>query len=152
MLFENKRGERFALRLVGYQFPDGDDALNWLNIEIDAVFASVAWRATDPALETFEVAALADWLEGLAAEAPTQESLHFTEPNLVFKRLAGDGREVHVRVQVRGELRPRPAIDSFGAKVHADFALDAVALRRASGSLRVQLQRFPPRDEPDPDT
>ncbi|NOK33110.1 hypothetical protein HMI49_07875 [Corallococcus exercitus] len=152
MFFEDRNGDRFGLRIVGYEFPAGQGAENWLNIEIDAAFSSVEWKAIDPALETFEVASLADWLDALAAGTSTQEALLFIEPNLVFERLAGDGNEVRVRVRVRDELGPRPDVHpSSRTELSADFALDADALRRASRSLREQLQCFPPREESEPE-
>ncbi|MCY1044332.1 hypothetical protein OV208_23640 [Corallococcus sp. bb12-1] len=149
MMLKGTDGTHFGLRILGYQFPQGGSAANWLNIEIDAAFASVAWRATDPALETFEVRSLANWFEALAEARPAQDAKSFLEPNLKFERLASPGPQVLVKVRVKGELRPPHNLYPPEAEVSAHFALDAAALGAAAKSLREQLQDFPQREEPD---
>lgn len=147
MLLKGQAGTHFGLRIVGYQFPQGGDSANWLNIEIDAAFSVGAWKAVDPALETLEVAFLAGWFEALATGKPTRDALYFTDPNLVFKHLPSTGPHTLVRVHVEGELRPSWAERPRVKELFADFALDSDALGAAAKALREQLQRFPPREE-----
>jgi hypothetical protein len=144
MLLKGIEGTHFGLRILGYQFPQGGDSANWLNIEVDAAFSSGEWKAVDPALETFEVALLADWFDALAAGEPTGDEMYFIEPNLEFKRINRTGARTLVRVQVEGELRPSWGPRHTVKDLSADFALDSDALRAAAKSLRQQLQRFPP--------
>jgi len=147
MLLKGSEGTHFGLRIVGYQFPRGGDSANWLNVEIDAAFPAGQWKAVDPALETFDVAKLADWFEALAAGEPTDDEMYFVEPNLVFKSLHRTSAQTVVRVQVEGELRPSWAPHHKVKDLSADFSLGSDALRAAANSLRQQLHLFPPREE-----
>jgi hypothetical protein len=147
MLLKGSDGTHFGLRILGYQFPEGGDSANWLNIEIDAAFPAGQWKAVDPALETFEVAKLARWFEALAAGEPADDEMYFLEPNLEFKAIHRTGAHTVVRVQVEGELRPSWAPRRKVNDLSADFALDSDALRAAATSLRQQLQLFPSRKE-----
>lgn len=147
MLLKGSDGTHFELRILGYQFPQGGDSANWLNIEIDAAFPVGQWKAVDPALETFEVAKLADWFEALAAGEPTDDEMYFLEPNLQFKRIHRTGAHTLVRALVEGELRPSWAPRRKLKDLSADFALDTDALRAAANSLRQQLRLFPSREE-----
>jgi hypothetical protein len=147
MLFKGSEGTHFGLRILGYQFPQGGDSANWLNIEIDAAFPAGQWTAVDPALETFEVAKLAGWFETLAAGEPTDDEMYFLEPNLEFKSIHRTNAHTLVRVQVEGELRPSWAPHRMVKDLSADFALGSDELRAAANSLRQQLHLFPPREE-----
>jgi hypothetical protein len=70
MRLTSSDGTNFNLTIVGYQFPhlaaEPYDS-NWLKIQIDVDGAQGRWRTADPALLTYEVAELADWLVRVAS-------------------------------------------------------------------------------------
>jgi hypothetical protein len=147
MRLTSPSGETFTLQIVGYQFqdprPDEYDA-NWLRIQIAAANARGRWTAVDPSLLTWEVIALADWLECLAAGITCSDDQEFIEPNLCF-RVVGADRILRVYF----ELESRPPWAPSNAAPEDDlwlsFPIDAEMLLAAAGSLRDQLQRYPRR-------
>lgn len=61
----------FSLSIIGYQFPEIQEHTydaNWLLVAIDVTSPHGSWQATDPSLETFELAALAAWLKWFEVE------------------------------------------------------------------------------------
>jgi hypothetical protein len=73
-----ERGDtELELRVVGYPFSEG----NFLDIRVDASFAGLHWSKVDRSLETFEVAHLADWLEGDPVGRTQRDVIDFIEPN-----------------------------------------------------------------------
>lgn len=97
------------------------------------------WSVVDPALLTWEVARLAQWLRAVAqgaAETPTvYEAI---EPNLKFQaRRAGDS--VYLRATFDQEFSP------WEGEPWIDFAPTADALRQFADDLDAALARFPER-------
>ena len=137
------------LELIGYQFPALETEpydSNWLNIRIQATHPGGKWTATDPSLQTSEVARLADWLDGIAkGEISAPSDLSFTEPNLRFELIA----QPTPTVRVYFELESRPtwaSADIAGMDdLWIDFPVDSRQLSDAAANLRDQLRRFPRR-------
>ena len=93
------RGQRASLRLsiVRYQFPQitkGEYDANWLIIQGRVSIDDRSWTFRDPSLTTFEVRALAEWLEGLARGEDVLPYCAFIEPNLQFERISGQAIRV----------------------------------------------------------
>jgi len=131
MLLSSENGDRFALDVVGYQFPDIDGGVdgNWLNIRIDVTIPQGSWSATEPALLTEDVLGLAGWFEELVT-APALNTtrtvttadfhdydalvgslgvpggLSFDEPNLAFSLEEADAERIRLRVWFELECRP----------------------------------------------
>ena len=89
MILQSRDFSAFELRVAGYQFPDIEsdefDA-NWLVVEgLVAPADERAWKFRDPALLTWEVEGLCNWLEAVASGQDVKESADFTEPNLRFE-------------------------------------------------------------------
>jgi hypothetical protein len=143
-------GDLFALTVLRYEYPAGSDSANWLDVQIEASVGGRAWRASDPALETWNLPFLADWFDGIAAGEPVDSQESFAEPNLVFElvRAAEDGATVQVWIE--GELRPTWAkYTSWDERdLGIAFELSAEELRTAARALRAESLRFPPRPEP----
>lgn len=148
MHFRRDDGSSFSLAVVGYQFPAETTAeydSNWLNIRIEVVEPRGKWSCTDPALLTYEVERLAQWLEKIAAGNPTSVSESFLEPNLSFE-LASPSAE-RLRVIFSLEFRP-PWLSKLEAdddEYFVEFPVIAAELEAAAASLRAQLKRFPQR-------
>src|SRR5262249_16252489 len=83
----------FELLIVGYQFPELADAAydsNWLNVNIGVKHPEGEWSAVDPALLTYEVNELADWLRAVGAGRREIREMSFLEPCLSFRVRSGD--------------------------------------------------------------
>ena len=144
VLLEGPGGARLELSLVGYQFPEIEDDrwdANWLVVRIAAIDDPDSWTAEDPCLLTWEVDALADWLDAVAAASSPVARLEFVEPNLVFERIEENGAGVRVWF----DLEFRPSGISEDEDLLIDFPVTPDALRAAAASLRAQRERFPVR-------
>ncbi len=131
MLLSSENGDRFALDIVGYQFPDIDGGFdgNWLNIRIDVTIQQGSWSVTEPALLTVDVLGLAGWFEelvtasalnttrtvttaglddydSLMASLGAPGGLSFDEPNLAFSLEEADADHIRLRVSFELECRP----------------------------------------------
>jgi len=141
----------FELRVAGYQFSniesDEFDA-NWLVMEGRiAPVDERAWEFRDPALLTWEVEGLSNWLEALASEEVFDEGEDFTEPNVRFEVAARDEDTITIRVYFKLESRPPWFFaDAVGMNdLWIDLRVDNDDLRVAAEDLRCDLARFPPR-------
>src|SRR5918995_5476502 len=151
MILRSRDLSEFELRVSGYQFPDMEsdewDA-NWLIVEgrISPVDER-AWEFSDPALLTWEVERLSNWLEALASGRPVEDGEDFVEPNLRFEVVGSDEDTITIRVYF--ELESRPSwffADVAGMNdLWVDLLVDSDDLRAAAEDLRRNLTRFPPR-------
>ena len=144
-------GMRITIDLLGYQFPGLSNEpydSNWLRVQVHAVHPRGAWTSVDPSLLTYEVAALADWLERVAErrhDAP--QTISFTEPNLRLDLATTSMGEDVLRVFFELESRPPwfPDVAVPGEPVWVEFPLCELDLPTAARSLREQLAHFPQR-------
>lgn len=143
----------FHLTILGYQFPDAEgetyDA-NWLRIHIDVSGPAGDWSATDPALLTYEVAKLADWLEAQAAGTAKIPAISFLEPMLLFRIVEKSSvGEPALRVHFGGFVRPSWSAEGSAGQENLwlDFPLSQIDLAAAARELRVELKRYPQRAE-----
>jgi hypothetical protein len=141
----------FELEVAGYQVPGfaGDifDA-NWLIVEGRVAPADErAWEFRDPALLTWEIERLSNWLDALASGAAVEDGEDFLEPNLRFEVV--DRREDTITLRVYFELESRPPwffADAAGMDdLWVDLRVDNDDLRAAAEGLRRDLARFPAR-------
>ena len=151
MILRSRDLSEFELRVSGYQFPDMEsdefDA-NWLVIESRVAPADErAWEFRDPALLTWEVERLSNWLEALASGRPVEDGEDFVEPNLRFEVVGSDEDTITIRVYF--ELESRPSwffADVAGMNdLWVDLLVDSDDLRAAASSLRGDLAKYPPR-------
>lgn len=153
MLLKGADGSEFELRVVGYQFPqEGDEVedANWLQIRIRVTGQGGSWEATDPILQTREVARLAGWLDDIADRRLTRwPTVEFTEPNLSFKVRENFGASATLRVYFELESRPPWAAKGWVGErdVWLDLRVRPEDLRAAADSLRADLVRYPQRGE-----
>jgi hypothetical protein len=104
-----------------------------------------------PLLQTWEIAALAKWLEALAAGGDGRdERLFFDEPNLEFQVLYRAEQEVTIWVRFVLEQPGACDMDNEPAPARSytgDLTLrqKPAALRRAVESLRQDVRQFPVR-------
>ncbi len=104
------------MSVVGYQFPALEHEeydSNWLIIRIDVRHPLGSWSSTDPSLLTYEVAALADWLEGISAGSRPKPDQWFTEPCLEFHLKSDHNGLEFLAVNFSHEFRPPWASREF---------------------------------------
>lgn len=149
MKLSSRRGQRFDIRIRGYQFPHmetEDYDSNWLMISGDVVHPRGAWRFSDPCLLTYEAEGLASWLEMLANSEPLPTTCGFIEPNLEFRAVA---RGQHGILQVHFNLEARPDWASSSAareqELWVEFPFDELDLRALGREWRKELEAFPQR-------
>jgi hypothetical protein len=149
MLLPGAGGDSLELSISGYQFPevkDGDDA-DWLLVEVRASRGGRAWRSRDPSLQTFEVEALARWLEGVAHGSSFPDACDFVEPNLSFELVRVDRARAELRAYFELESRP-PWAPADGAGLR-DLWVTLTPSRdeaaAAAAALRAALAAFPTR-------
>ena len=85
MELAGKNGDKFELTVIRYQFPHSSTDEwdpNWLIVRTHATIADHEWTSDDPALLTWEVEELANWLESLGNNHEVNPLLDFVELNL----------------------------------------------------------------------
>lgn len=159
LVWESPDGQqRFALTVLGYEFPEGADDYydaNWLMIRVVARDGELTWTVDDPALLTWELDRLARWLERVAhGQFDRQPWCSFVEPNLEFRAdplpdAAGTplGDRVQIRVFFELELRPpgRPSQAVGRRDVYLTFPLTREQLLASARALRDDARAFPVR-------
>ncbi|WP_245557763.1 WapI family immunity protein [Deinococcus apachensis] len=126
-------------------------------------YGDPVWEWTDPALTTFEVQWLTEWLDEVADHAAVfslwqrnrlTTRIFFTEPCLGFEILNGhsSGRPMTLRCYLAAEflppfkeLCPHAAISEEPDEVWLDFGVDEAQVRAIAGQWRAQLDHYPVR-------
>ena len=151
MILRGRDLSAFELRVAGYQFPgfSGDEFdANWLIVEGRvAQVGERTWEFRDPALLTWEIERLSNWLEALASGVATEDGEDFVEPNLRFEVV--EKGEDTITLRVYFELEARPPWFFADAAVMDDLWIDLRVdnddLFAAAEDLRRDLARFPAR-------
>jgi hypothetical protein len=135
--------------LIGYQFPELEDVAydsNWLNVKIVVSQGRGKWSAVDPALLTYEVESLADWLKELSAGKYDKRDLWFTEPCISFHLLPCEGEPDRLAIEFSHEFRP-PWAKDLDEEHQITFPLASIDLIKAAQQLEDQLHQYPQRTE-----
>lgn len=147
MFLGTPESDRFALRVVGYQYPhtrrNCQYDRNWLIMRGDAQYGESQWTFEDPCLLTGELTELIAWLR----KSPQPgASIWFTEPLLCFEwseREAGC-----LLVRLRAEALPDEVYNGR-AKVDRGITLGLRVsqgeLHRFAATLESDLTKFPVR-------
>lgn len=150
-VLESPNGEqRFELTLVSYESPDVEDDqydANWLLVRVAARDGEVTWEVEDPALLTWEVERLAQWVGQLARGRFDHPWCGFVEPSLELRADPLEGGQVRLRVYFELELRPPGAPRGVVGRRDAflEFTLAPAELRGGARALHAELRRFPVR-------
>lgn len=100
----------FVMSLVGYQFPELEDVeydSNWLNVKIALSHQRGKWSTIDPALLTYEVQWLIDWLKAVSARKYDNRQVSFMEPCLSFHLSPAEGCAASDTLMRPGDLNRR---------------------------------------------
>ena len=150
MFIQGSDNTYFRLDIIGYQFPElahKEYDSNWLRIHMTVNTTQDMWEVTDPFLLTYEVEALADWLDDVAAHENKENEIGFLEPNLWLQVADPTTETLCLRVHFGAECRPPSAHTSTSntKDIYAEFLLSDVDLLEAAESLRSQLKVYPQR-------
>ena len=135
----------FMMSLVGYQFPELEDVeydSNWLNVKIAVTHERGKWSTIDPALLTYEVQWLIDWLKAVSARKYDNRHLWFTEPCLSFHLSPAEGDPDKLIIELSHGFR-----SPWASEDEIVFPLTSIDLICAAQSLENQLRRYPRRTE-----
>lgn len=141
--------DTFELRVVGYQFAQMTDDFcecNLLCIHTRASIGGRVWQTVHPALLTWEVLELADWLDAISVAPPAKPELAFHVPNLWFELQSWGEERTRFRVYFEREHRPVwfESSDEIG-EAWAELECTPEELNDWATHLRWQLEKFPPR-------
>ena len=148
MKLKGSSGAEIQLVVLGYEYPDVHEDRwdsNWLTVSGHAADPQgTTWRFSAPCVTTFELADLADWLEGLAADGRHPDVFEFTEPHLRFAYTPWPRRALHVTLN--RELAPSQAAgEGTGGGLTLEFPLPEVDAVELAAQVRSALVDFPVR-------
>ena len=148
MIFKGLNNQTVEIKITNYQFPETQDKEwdgNWLNIYLKVISDFGHWQTTDPALTTWDMQKIIDWLIGLSKnEKPKWVDLGFTEPNLSFELLNQESDNPKlIRIKFNFEFRPKSAkndVDYF-----VDIEVNNNELELLALDLKKELAKYPER-------
>ncbi len=146
MVFKGIKNQSVEIKLIDYEFPNIKNNRwdsNWLIIYLNVKSENGNWDAKDPALLTFEVKDLIDWLKDVCDDKNPKEWLFFTEPNLSFKIIKNTIDIKTIRVNFDLEFLPENAEDDKDYFVDCD--LNKNELEIVIEELEKELKSFPER-------
>jgi hypothetical protein len=118
----------FTMSLIGYQFPELEDVeydSNWLTVKIVVSDRRGKWSAVEPALLTYEVEWLIDWLKELSAGKYDKRHLSFTEPCISFHLLPSEGKPDRLAIEFSHGFRP-PGLRTWARNIKSHFHWQAL--------------------------
>ncbi len=136
------------MTLMGYEFPELQYVpydSNWLNIKIEVSHERGKWSAIDPAMFTYEVASLIDWLRAVSAGKYDERDLWFVEPCLSFHLSPPEGEPDKLIVEFSHGFAPPWATHDLDEEHQLVFELRTLDLIAAAQSLENQLRQYPQR-------
>ncbi|MBL8076992.1 MAG: hypothetical protein JNM55_03445 [Anaerolineales bacterium] len=145
MKLKSSNGSSFQLKIIGYEFPDIKDDYddsNWLMIQIDVTSNENAWHANFPALTTFEVEELANWLSSIDSIKDDPGRRGFIELCLDFQFSTRTDGQQFLNVFCMNEMSPN---GQPGNIFETKFPVSEINLSQAAKDLRLELQKFPQR-------
>lgn len=149
MILEGQ-GNRFALTVSGYQFPEQKDDkhdANWLLITIDVETPSGSYSSSNACFLTWELAWIALWLRNLSQGLPQKSEMGGIEPVLEFEHVGTEGDAVELQVRCTREMAP-PWIHGHFERMEGitlSFVVSRSHVADAAASLWAEIERFPPR-------
>ena len=139
------KGNKFSLKVKGYEFPGAQDELdaNWLVVSIDVEHkAGEPWRACGPYLRTNELLRLLRWLRSLKAGVQPSR-IAFTEGELAFSYLG----DMQLAVILDFNFHPKGAAYDYSSD--RGFSLrvnvDDKGLGNVIRSVEEAIREFPER-------
>ena len=139
------KGNKFSLRVKGYEFPSARDELdaNWLVVSIDVEHkAGEPWRACGPYLRTNELLRLLRWLRSLKAGVQPSR-IAFTEGELAFSYLG----DMQLAVILDFNFHPKGAAYDYSSdrEFSLPFNVDDKGLANLIRSVEEAIREFPER-------
>ena len=146
MIIECINGQFVELNILGYQFPeilnDQWDS-NWLMVHINVKSTKKHWESVDPAITTFELKNLINWLKNISDnKIEKYTDMDFTEPNIAFELKNNfDSTTKEIKICFRLEFSPL----KNGKKYSIQFKATNEQLKTYVKNLEYELNKFPER-------
>lgn len=137
-------GRMLDLEPLRYQFPTAanDWDANWLVIRMSANDGKRRWTAYDPALLTWDVYRLIQWLRSIARhDKHAKPEIGFTEPNVSFKS-SWAGERLTVKAALTQEFRPPGSTHVWDVGV-LTFQPSVVAVQEFARGLERAMKALP---------
>jgi hypothetical protein len=138
-------GNALELVVLGYEHPhlteDRWDS-NWLVINGKVTAGGQSWRFVEPCVTTFELEALAGWLEDIREDDP--DEFTFTEPDLAFFYSPGPPPVLRIRFAA-GSAPPWLEPDDRAAGQTVEFPMSGDEGVRMAEGVRAMLADHPQR-------
>lgn len=146
MIFKGVNDQSVELKITNYQFPETTDRDwdgNWLNIYLKVKSDLGHWQTIDPALTTWEVQEIIDWLTNLSEnKEPEWKELRFTEPNL-FLELINIPTDDIKRIRIKFGLEFKSQSAKENREYFIEIEADNQELSRLSAELKDELMKYP---------
>lgn len=146
MIIKGINNQSIEFRILNYQFPGNEDCeydSNWLNIFIKVDSTRGNWQAIEPALLTWEIQQLIEWLKRILANKKIHENpITFIEPCLVIELLKKNDKK-NLRFHFNYEFKPQNANDEIEYFVDASFSNQE--FKDLITNLENELSKFPER-------
>jgi hypothetical protein len=145
MKLNSSNANSFELKIIGYEFPEIKNDYydsNWLMVQIDIVSSQGIWNATFPALLTFEVEQLANWLNSIDSIKDDPQGCALIEPYLDFQFTTKANGQQFLNVSLGMEMLPNWVTSN---EFEIEFPVHEIDLPQIAKDLRLELERFPQR-------
>jgi hypothetical protein len=147
MIFECTNEQFVEIKILGYEFQkisndEWDD--NWLVIHINVKSTEKHWTATAPAITTFELKGLIDWIKNISNnKIEKYKKVDFTEPNISFELLNNFDSDVkQIKINFFLEFNPLSNMDT-------EYFVELIAtneeLKKYANELEDELKKYPER-------
>ena len=144
MKIRGRNGNAFDLVVLRYENPDVTEDrwdANWLVVSGTVTTGDQSWRFVDPCVTTFELAELAEWLDGLNWHESSECA--FTEPNLAFAYSPSPDSVLRIRFAHESAPPWIRGVEERLEGVTLEFPMRARDAADAAAALRNTLVDYP---------
>jgi len=143
-----QQGNTFKLDIVGYEYPNSDEYYdaNWIVVKIDVVDGGNHWSAEDKCLQTYELADLVDWLNGVKLHDTNEQGISFLESEISF-RVADDYNKLQVVLDFNFHPKGLKYIYGEGGDEEyvLEFDINELMVQGLISNIKKLAERFPER-------
>lgn len=102
------KNNKAELLIVDYEFsqPQIAEDADWVTLSIDITTPQGTWHEQSPCLRIPELQRLSAWLQSLTDNAPSQDSITFTEPTVAFKIIKRTPTTIFLQLEVTASDKP----------------------------------------------
>ena len=146
MRFDCLNNQFVELSILGYEFSEitNEWDSNWLLMHINVKSDEKQWNKTYPAITTFELKWLIDWLKNISDNKIVKYKwINFTEPNISFELINNYNSKIkNIKIHLMAEFNP---LTDVGTDYCIEFNATNNQLKNISNELEIELKNFPER-------